>query len=93
MKHIIWRTYARSGELVVKRYASFVEPRLWLDLEEVSGPLEERLSRLTGLALRATRLEREFGLRLGATEITPAIGEAHLEQILRELALYGLAET
>lgn len=93
IKHILWRSYARSGELMVKRYASFVEPRLWLDLEEVSGPLEERLSRLTGLALRATRLEREFGLRLGATEITPAIGEAHLEQILRELALYGLAET
>ena len=93
VKHIIWRSYARSGDLVVKRYASFVEPRLWLDFEEVSGDLEERLSRLTGLALRATRLEREFGLRLGSTDIKPAIGEAHLEQILRELALYGLAES
>ena len=93
MKHIIWRSYARSGDLVVKRYASFVEPRLWLDFEEVSGDLEERLSRLTGLALRATHREREFGLRLGSTDIKPAVGEAHLEQVLRELALYGLAES
>ena len=93
VKHIIWRSYARSDELVVKRYASFVEPRLWLNLDDVRGDLEEKLSRLAGLALRATRLEREFGLRLGQLEVKPAIGEAHLEQILRELALYGLAES
>ncbi len=90
VKHIIWRSYARSDELMIKQYSSFVEPRLWLDLDVVSGDLEEKISRLTGLALKASRLEREFGLRLGSTNITPALGEAHLEQILRELALYGL---
>lgn len=91
VKHIMWRSYARGGdELMVKRYASFVEPRLWLDLDNVSGELEERLSRLTGLALHATRLGREFGLRLGGAEIKPGLGEAHLERVLRELALYGL---
>ncbi len=56
---------------MVKRYASYLEPRLWLDLESVPGALEERLSRLTGMALTATRLEREFGLRLGSFEIKP----------------------
>jgi uncharacterized protein (DUF58 family) len=75
---------------MIKQYSSFVEPRLWLDLDVVSGDLEEKISRLTGLALKASRLEREFGLRLGSTNITPALGAAHLEQILRELALYGL---
>lgn len=91
-RHIIWRSYARSGELMVKRYSSYIEPRLWLDIREVSGGLEEKLSRLTGLALKATRLEREFGLRLESTVIKPAVGEAHLEQVLRELALYGTGE-
>jgi uncharacterized protein (DUF58 family) len=67
-----------------------MEPRLWLDLDRVAGALEERLSRLTGLALEASRLDREFGLRLGATTLKPAVGEAHLERVLRELALYGL---
>jgi uncharacterized protein (DUF58 family) len=91
IKHIIWRSYARSEELVVKRYASFVEPRLWLDLESVPGALEERLSRLTGLALKATRREQEFGFRMDELQIKPAVGEAHLERVLRELALYGIS--
>lgn len=90
IKHIIWRSYARGEELMVKRYASFMEPRLWLDLDQVTGPLEERLSRLTGMALQASRRGSEFGLRLGSLEIPPAVGEAHLERVLRELALYGL---
>ena len=92
VRQILWRSYARGGELSVKRYASYVEPRLWLDLEAVTGGLEERLSRLTGLALRATRLDREFGLRLGAIVIRPGRGEAHLERVLRELALHRRAE-
>ena len=91
-RHIIWRSYARSDELMVKRYSSYIEPRLWLDLNDVPGAIEEKLSRLTGLALRATRLEREFGLRLGTLVIKPAVGEAHLETVLRELALYGISE-
>jgi uncharacterized protein (DUF58 family) len=89
VKHIIWRSYARSDELVVKRYASYVEPRLIFDFEDLPGDTEERLGRLAGLALRATRLEREFGVRLGSADIAPGVGEAHLEAVLRELALYG----
>ena len=90
VKHIIWRSYARGDELMVKRYSSFMEPRLWLDLDTVPGHLEERLSRLTGMALTASRLGREFGLHLPTLTIKPARGEAHLERVLRELALYGL---
>jgi uncharacterized protein (DUF58 family) len=91
-RHIIWRSYARSGDLMVKRYSSYIEPRLWLDMAQVPGTTEEKLSRLTGLALTATRLEREFGLQLGSKVIKPAVGESHLEHVLRELALYGIAE-
>lgn len=90
VKHIIWRSYARGDALMVKRYASYLEPRLWLDYDTLSGDVEERLSRLTGMALEARRLEREFGLRLPGQEILPAVGDAHLERVLRELALFGL---
>ncbi|MGD8417125.1 MAG: DUF58 domain-containing protein [Pseudomonadales bacterium] len=90
VRHIIWRSYARSDSLMVKQYASYVEPRLWLSLDVVSGDLEERISRLTGLALQARRLDREFGLELGSVRSPPARGEAHLEQVLKELALYGI---
>jgi len=92
VKHLLWRSYARGAELTVKRYASYQEPRLWLDLDAVQGDLEARLSRLTGLALQATRLDREFGLKLRALTVLPARGEAHLERVLRELALFGLTD-
>ena len=90
IKNILWRSYARSDDLAVKRYASYVEPRLWFDYDEVPGDMEEKLSRLTGLALQATRAEREFGLHLPNRSISPGLGQVHLEQVLRELALYGI---
>jgi len=90
IRHIIWRSYARSDELMVKQYASYIEPRLWLNLDSVAGDLEEKVSRLTGLALKATRADREFGLDLGTPRLPPSRGEAHLEQVLKELALHGL---
>ncbi len=91
IKNILWRAYARSDDLVVKRYASYVEPRLWFDYADVAGDMEEKLSRLTGLALQATRSEREFGVRLPNLNISPGQGQTHLDHVLRELALYGIS--
>ena len=90
LRHVLWGSYAKTGQLTVKEYASYQEPRLWLDLERIPGDLEERLSKLTGHALKAHRSELEFGLRLSGLEITPNVGEAHLNRVLRELALFGL---
>ena len=90
IRSILWRSYARSDELVVKRYASYVEPRLWFDFDEVHGATEERLSRLTGFVLQATRGEREFGMRLPGLKISPGVGKVHLDRVLKELALYGI---
>lgn len=91
VRHVLWRSYARGEELMVKRYASYLEPRLWLDLDGVPGDLERRLSLLTGMALEASRRNQEFGLRLGARTVAPGTGQAHLERVLRELALHGMA--
>ena len=90
VKHIMWRSYARTGELAVREYASYVEPRLWLDLDSVEGDLEHRLGVLTGQALLAHRQGREFGLRLGGTDVQPGIGQHHLDDVLKRLALHGL---
>ncbi len=89
IKNILWRSFARSDHVMVKRYASYIEPRQWFDFADMAGDTEEKLSRLTGLALTATRLEREFGLRLPTTTVPPSVGQAHLERVLMELALYG----
>lgn len=90
LKHVLWRSYAKSDDLMVKNYASYIEPRLWFDLDSLPGGLEERLSRMAGLALKAVREGREFGARIGPRTISPATGQQHLDQVLRELGLFGV---
>jgi uncharacterized protein (DUF58 family) len=93
VRHIIWRVYARSDQLVVKEYANYLDPRLLLDYERVAGDVEERLSRLTGMALNAARSNREFGLALPGLSIKPGIGDGHRDAVLKSLALHGLPQT
>lgn len=90
VRHIVWRSYARSDDLVVKEYASFLDPRYILDWDNIAGDVETRLSRLTGMALTAARREREFGLKMPDNEIAPGLGDSHLDLVLKSLALYGL---
>lgn len=92
VRHIMWRVYARSDQLVVKEYTSYVDPRLMLDFDRVAGGTEERLSRLTGMALTAVRSGRDFGLAMPGVRIGAGVGESHRNSILRALALYGLAQ-
>ena len=88
-RHIMWRSYARQDELFVKQFAAYADTRLILDWFQVEGDTELRLSRLTGMALNAYRSEIEFGLKLPQLEISPNSGKAHLDCVLKELALYG----
>ncbi len=90
VRHVMWRVYARSDQLVVKEYTSYLDPRLMLDFDRVSGDVEERLSRLTGMTLNAARSSSEFGLILPNAKIGPGLGDQHRDSILSALALYGL---
>lgn len=89
VKHILWRRYARTDELVLKEYSGFVEPRAWFEFEQPSGDVEERLSILTGWVLQAKQRGQEFGLRLPGQVIEPGVGEAHAAAALEALALFG----
>lgn len=89
-RHILWRSYARQDELLVKQFASYADTRLILDWHQLEGDTELRLSRLTGMALNAYKGDKEFGLKLPQVEIAPNTGKAHLDRVLKELALYGL---
>lgn len=89
-RHILWRSYARQDELLVKQFAAYTDSSLMLDWHQLEGDTELRLSRLTGMALNAHRSGREFGLRLPHIEIKPDTGKLHLDLALKELALYGL---
>ena len=89
IKHIAWRNYARSNELMVKQFAGHQEVQVILDWHQLNGDIENRLSRLTGMALIASRSNQAFGLVLPGVNIAPNAGSSHLNQILTELALYG----
>jgi uncharacterized protein (DUF58 family) len=90
VKHIFWRRYARSGELVLKEYSGYVEPRAWFDLERMAGGLEERLSLITGWVIQARQQNLEYGLRLPGSIVEPGLGAVHATLVLERLALFGL---
>lgn len=89
-RHILWRSYARQDELLVKQFAAYADYRLILDWYQLEGDTELRLSRLTGMALNAYNSDKEFGLKLPQIEIAPNSGKTHLNHVLKELALYKL---
>ena len=90
VKHILWKSYARTGKPVIKQYGSYLDPRFMINWDAVAGDTEERLSRLTGLALDADRSQRDFGLDIPGIRIEPGAGAGHLKRVLRELALFGV---
>lgn len=88
-RHVAWKAYARSGDLLSKQFAGADTSSQWFDFDDVPSPdLEERLSILTRWIVDAEREQRDYGLRLPGAEFPPAHGDAQRQQCLRALALY-----
>lgn len=88
-RHIAWKHYARGQGLHSKEYASYREPKLWLDWDALQGMgREARLSRLCHWVLKISATQQPYGLRLPGQEIAPGTGTEHKQQILKALALY-----
>ena len=89
LRHVAWKSYARSDELLTKQYAAFVDRRVWLDWAMFGGmDREARLSRLCDWVLKLERTTDAYGLRLPGLEIEPSRGESHRDQVLTALALF-----
>lgn len=88
--HLIhWKTYPRTGQLMVKQFADPRQRELWLDWNAAPGDLEMRLSQLCSWVLEAERLGLVFGLTLPGQTLQPAEGAGHAQRCLQALALYG----
>jgi uncharacterized protein (DUF58 family) len=99
LKQIVWKKVARSGQLVSREREHPSGDTLWLDWADTgpgathaadagpASPSERRLERLCAWVLQADRLGLNYGLRLPATVVEPASGEAHKRQCLEALAL------
>lgn len=89
LRHVAWKSYARTGELQIKEFAALVDRRVWLDWHQFAGmDRENRLSRLCYWVLQVSRGNDEYGLRLPGMEIEPARGPEHRERLLQQLALF-----
>ncbi len=87
MRQVVWKKYARSGELVSRDQTRSAAGRLWLDWSAAGGAdTEKRLSRLCAWVLQAERQQLDYGLRLPGVELPPSQGLAHVQSCLQALA-------
>ena len=93
-RHVAWKAYARSGQLLSKQFAGADTSSQWFDFDAVpADEVELRLSILTRWIIDTDRSRADYGLRLPGHEFSPAHGEAQRRQCLEALALYGLDGT
>jgi uncharacterized protein (DUF58 family) len=91
LKHVAWKYLAKGKGLLSKEYDNQQISMQWLDWFSLQGMgIEERLSHLTGWILQAEQQGRAYGIKLPHLEIKPNVGDAHRDDCLKHLALYGL---
>jgi uncharacterized protein (DUF58 family) len=92
-RHVAWKAYARSGQLLSKQFAGADTSSQWFDFDAVpADDVEERLSILTRWVTDADRTFEDFGLRLPGAAYPPSHGDTHRRQCLEALALFGLKD-
>ena len=92
-RHVAWKAYARSGELLSKQFAGADTSSQWLDFDGLPDTgTEERLSVLARWIVDADRTHRDYGLRLPGAAWPPAHGDAHRHRCLEALALFEAAQ-
>ncbi len=93
-RHVAWKAYARSGQLLSKQFAGADTSSQWFDFDQVpSENVEERLSVLTRWIIDSDRTLADYGLRIPGLEFPPAHGDAQRRQCLEALASFGEDET
>ncbi len=89
MKLVVWKKFAKAGQLVSRDAQRAHGEQLWLDLA-LTGlaqlDRERQLSRLSAWVLRAEEAAVDYGLRLPAVEIAPSRGLPHRNRCLEALA-------
>lgn len=89
-RHIAWKAYARSGQMLSKQFSGADTSSQWFDFSQIeTTDLETRLSILTRWIVDADRTREDYGLRLPGKEFPPAHGAAQRRKCLEALALFG----
>ena len=92
-RHIAWKAFARTNELLVKEFSGAAEPLPVFDLADAPGKdLEARLSVLARWIVDAHARGETFGLRLPGQEIRPQPGDAQRRRCLAAIAEFEAPE-
>lgn len=89
LSRVAWKVYAKGYGLHVKSYQGeeaqerWLSWHLWPQLDT-----EAKLSRLTYWAVTLNERQTPFGLVLPNVTMEPAVGDDHLREVLKHLALY-----
>lgn len=94
LKSVLWRKSAMALDhglpLWVRETDAPLAQDLWLDWRDTASAsgrdAEAQLSRMAAWVLEADRSGRPFGLRLPGLELAPAVGPAHRQGCLEQLA-------
>lgn len=91
-RHIAWKSYARSGELLIRHFrGGHDEQKLWFDWAALPpGDVETRISLLTRLVIDAFEAREHWGLAVPGHRLGPDGGREHLHRCLRCLATLAL---
>ncbi len=88
-RHVAWKAYARSGQLLSKQFAGADTSSQWFDFDDLGDiDTEQRLAVLTRWIVDTDRTLADYGLRIPGAAFEPAHGETHRRACLEALALY-----
>lgn len=93
-RRLHWKTSARTGELILTEHEEEERPRIRLVVEDpapdaAAEQVEADLSYAASLAAHAIGLGALVGLTTAESVTDFGVGEAHLDRILEQLALYA----
>lgn len=89
-KQIHWGAYAKTGKVYSKTFIDYATHDLWLEWDALTFPgVEKRLSHLCAKILQYHQEKQIYGLQIPGETIQPGSGEAHRNNCLTALALYG----
>lgn len=87
---IAWKSLSRGMGTFTKEFTRSGGGSVILDFDALGDPgLEQKLSRLADMVVKAHRMNMEYGLRLPGQTIPPDRGERQRHRCLKALAVYG----
>ncbi|WP_165855247.1 DUF58 domain-containing protein [Marinobacter sp. JSM 1782161] len=89
-QRVLWKRYARTGEMVIAEWEGEHRDPQWLDYDQFPGADRElRLSYLAALVESRSHDRQPFGLVLPGQTIEPDSGPLHRQRCLRALGRFG----